>query len=916
MTIRPTRLATQLGIAFGSLVLMQGAALAQTLERVEITGSSIRRVDAETAQPVTIIKTEDLAKQGVTTIEQALGRLSSAQSSFATSNAVGGTTGGKSEVDMRGLGGPTNANANKTLVLLNGRRIANHPFDSAAVDLHAIPLAAVERIEVLRDGASAVYGTDAIGGVINFILKRNFVGGDVSVEIQQPQADGGGSTRRASIVGGFGTLSGNGFNVIGSLDIRKQRVLLAADRKFSQTGIIGGDVNSGTSGTSFPGDLNGFEPTITGTTACDPPNSVLNNAGTGCRYDFSRSVDALPENEQLTGLLRGTIAVGSDAKLGVEFLSARNEITAQVAPAPTSSFIPTTSPFFPAGANNATFLTAGGINDINNPITNPDGSITFPKIPGGSANWRQVPAGKRTSGNVTTTDRFLVDLDGTFSSWDYKTAIGTSTSKSTESVKLGYVDDSKIAQGVFDGIINPFGAQTDAGTAAIAAAQVSAPVMIGKSTTNFADLRVSGDLAQLPAGAVSVAFGVEVRHEKSSFEATDITAQLGSLGIDPESDTAGSRNSKAVFAELSIPATKGLDFTVAARYDRYSDFGSTFNPKLGLRFQPAKEFLIRGSVNKGFRAPTLYEIYQPASLTFTSDAYDDPTIDCADPTLSVQISGTACAQQVLQRQSGPAGLGNPVNSLKPEKSTTWSLGAVLDPAPSVTLSADLWSIKVKNLISPAPEQAVFGNPAKYASRYVRCNELRATNATLADTIDSCQNTAYNPIAYIDVPNENLGELKTSGIDLSAMWRLGSGDMGKFTTGIEGTYVYSYKYQREVGGEFINALGRYSDNAPIFKWQHVLTLNWSTQNWSVTGGQRFKSGYTDQDPVNRVESYTTYDLGATWTGIKGLSVTGTILNVLDQDPPVTNQVTTFQRGYDPRFTDPLGRTFGLRIGYKF
>lgn len=906
MTIRPTRLATQLGIAFGSLVLMQAGALAQTLERVEITGSSIKRVDAETAQPITIIKADDLAKQGVTTIEQAMTRLASNQSSFSTSNAVGGTTGGKAEVDLRGLGGPVGANANKTLVLLNGRRISNHPFDSAAVDLHAIPLAAVDRIEVLRDGASAIYGTDAIAGVINFVLKRDFQGGDVSVEVQEPQAKGGGSTRRASIAGGFGSLSENGFNVIGSLDIRKQKVLLAADRKFSQTGIIGGAINAGTSGTSFPGDLNGFEPTITNTPACDPPNSVLNQAGTGCRYDFSRSVDAIPENEQLTGLIRATFAVAPETRLGVEYLSARNEITTQVAPAPTSHLIPTTSPFYPVGAP----VTAGGITDINNP--------TGPKIPGGTVNWRQVPAGKRTAGNVTTTDRALIDLDGTFKSWDYKTAVGTSTSKSTESVKKGYVDDSKMQQGVFDGVINPFGAQTAAGDAAISAAQVVAPVMIGKSTVTFADFRISGELGQMPAGPITVAFGFDARHEKSAFEATDITAQLGSLGIDPDSDTAGSRNTKAVFTEFNLPVAKGFDVTVAARYDRYSDFGSTFNPKLGLRFQPAKEFLVRASVNKGFRAPTLYEIYQPASLTFTSDSYDDPSVNCADPLLPIGISGTACAQQVLQRSSGPAGVGKAVNALKPEKSTNWSLGAVLDPVPNLSFSADFWNIHIKNLINGLPEQAIFGDTAKYAGRIVRCSALPATGAGISqDDIDSCLNSAYDAIAYIDTPNENLGDLKTTGIDLSAIWRITAGDAGKFVASIDGTYVTSYKYQRENGGAFINARGVYSDNAPIFKWQHVLSLNWSMANLSMTLGQRYKTGYTDQDPALKVKSYTTYDLSGTWSGaIKGLAVTASIQNLFDKDPPTTSQVTTFQRGYDPRFTDPLGRTLGLRVGYKF
>ena len=160
------KLSASIMLAIGSGMLATAAVQAQETQRVEVTGSSIRRIDAETALPVTTIKTEDLVKQGVTNVEQAMQRLSSNQSSLMNSSSVGQTTGGKSEADLRGLAAPTASNANKTLVLLNGRRMANHSFDSAAVDLNAIPLAAIDRIEVLRDGASAIYGTDAIGGVI------------------------------------------------------------------------------------------------------------------------------------------------------------------------------------------------------------------------------------------------------------------------------------------------------------------------------------------------------------------------------------------------------------------------------------------------------------------------------------------------------------------------------------------------------------------------------------------------------------------------------------------------------------------------------------------------------------------------------------------------------------------------------
>ncbi len=249
-------------VALGS-TLSAPAFVAQEAQRIEITGSSIRRIAGETALPVTVIKVDDLERQGVTNVEQAISRIASNQSgNFGASSAIGGTTGAKAEADLRGLSGPTNVNANKTLVLLNGRRLANHSFDAAAVDLNAIPFAAIDRIEVLRDGASALYGTDAIGGVINFILKRELVGLEISAQAMQPQESGGGDTQRVSLAGGFGLLTKERFNVMAALDWRKQKALPAAKRDFSKSGIVRGDVTGGTSGTSFPGDLNGFEPSL------------------------------------------------------------------------------------------------------------------------------------------------------------------------------------------------------------------------------------------------------------------------------------------------------------------------------------------------------------------------------------------------------------------------------------------------------------------------------------------------------------------------------------------------------------------------------------------------------------------------------------------------------------------------------
>ena len=198
----------------------------QQIERVTVTGSAIKRLDAETAVPITVFRMKDIKQQGLTTVEQILSTLTASQTSLGTSQAVGASTGGASFADLRGVG------ANKTLVLLNGRRIANNAFDGSAPDLNMIPMAAIERIEVLRDGASALYGTDAIGGVINFITRKDYQGATATVGVDLPQ-HAGGEGHNANAGFGFGDLETQGFNVFGFVDFQRQDRITGSQRPFN-----------------------------------------------------------------------------------------------------------------------------------------------------------------------------------------------------------------------------------------------------------------------------------------------------------------------------------------------------------------------------------------------------------------------------------------------------------------------------------------------------------------------------------------------------------------------------------------------------------------------------------------------------------------------------------------------------------
>ncbi|MCD2517437.1 TonB-dependent receptor [Massilia sp. G4R7] len=271
------------------------------MQRVEVTGSSIRRrLAAETSLPITTIRASDFAKQGLAAAQEVLNAIPMNQSSEGSSAAVGSGTGGRATADLRGLGG------DKTLVLLNGRRLANHPYFADSIDLNIIPVAALERVEVLRDGASAIYGTDAIGGVINFITKRSVEGAAITFEGYEPYRRGGGNEQRLNLSGGWGDLERDGISAWGVIDWHQQSPLRATDRAFSRTGIRPDRGMFEVSGTTF---LSNFfsDLGISGNPcypACQPPASVALSDAPLCAYDYTRDVDNIPKTRQFSAMGR------------------------------------------------------------------------------------------------------------------------------------------------------------------------------------------------------------------------------------------------------------------------------------------------------------------------------------------------------------------------------------------------------------------------------------------------------------------------------------------------------------------------------------------------------------------------------------------------------------------------------------
>ena len=892
-----SKVSTGVLVALGAL---SAASVMAQNQRVEITGSAIKRIDAETSVPITIIKIDDLKSQGVTSVEQIMASLSAVQLNQGSSQQVGSGTGGAAFADLRGIG------ANKTLVLLNGRRISNNAIDGAAPDLNMIPFAALERVEVLRDGASSLYGTDAIGGVINFITRKDFRGGAITLGMDIP-AEKGGKSRNANVGFGFGDLSKDGFNVFGFLDLAKTDQITGEQRPFNQR------FPGGLSPTPFP--ANYFQGGAVGNPAApncnDPSFLVPLPDGTSCQIATSKFVDYTAKTERTSGMLRGSLRLGQDHTLTAEWFGTRNESTTGIAPVPYGGLWMnptkpdgTPNPYYPGNPGSAVtpnitldpaFIRAAGMTPRPG-VTLQPGFI--------NVRWRALAGGQRSNTSVNDQQRFVAGLDGVLAGWDYQAALSYNENKIKELVK-GYSDGAKITQGMLNGIINPFGPQDAAGDAFIADALLGGNLQNHRGKVTSVDTRFSRELGDwLGAGRpAALALGAEYRREDFISAANRPVAELliASTGVDPNSLSEGTRNVTAFYGELSVPVNKMLEVTLAARYDKYSDFGNTTNPKLGIRFQPTKELLMRASYSTGFRAPSLYELNATPAYTNTGNV-DDP-VNCPGGVAAPGKPAVLNCDVQFQRLTG----GN--LNLKPEKSKNLSFGVVFEPTNNLSLGIDFWWVRVKDTIDALSETTVLGDAATFA-QYI----LRNASGDLSTDGFSCPG---DNCGYLDLRDQNLGGTRTNGADLSATFRQNLGSMGRLTLGMNSTYVAKYEYQDYVDGPWNQRVGRYSGaDGPIFRWQHAATAVWNMGSWTVGATGRMKSGYVDQDPENKVNQYATLDAYVGWNAMKGLNLTLGVKNLTDRDPPYSNQGEVFQANYDPRFTDPTGRTYYLRASYQF
>ena len=899
-----------------------GAANPAPMEEVIVTGSSIKRINGETALPVEVLRRDDIARTGANNAEELFRQIAAASSAghAVAAQSTGVQAGAISTISLRGLG------SSRTLVLINGQRSAVYGGGSAgaagnSVDISAIPVAAIERVEILRDGASSLYGSDAIAGVVNFILRSNFQGLDVSATGGTPTDQGGGQQENVSLYGGLGDLVNDRYNAGLGLNFQHFTALMGADRPFA-TRYNPGYGNDVTSSFAFPANVaiptaNGGGTRSPGAGSCGPYSLNDVNFPTQCRFDNSPYDSLQPEVNKLSVMFNGHVALGASSQLYTDdsFAQVRTRTTVQPVPLSYQNPLLAGNPYnaylanllatqYPTYNNKAV---APGTGAFLLPPTSPYYPTDFAianHINGQPLNliYRDFANGLRNTLDTANTTRLVGGIKGNIGGWDYDASVLYSQVQVTENLETGYPLYSKIMPLLDQGNINPFGPTTDPN--ALAAAQDT--LFVGqdfKSKTSISSLngRVSRQLAQLPAGPLQGAAGVELRRETFEYDPAaavqggDIAGQGGNQL--PES---ASRSVESAYLEFDATLLKGLEVDLAGRYDHYQGIGNTANPKISLRWQPADWILLRGAAGKGFRAPSLTDLYASTATSVTANGTRD-WIQC--PTFSA--SNPACSFQFTTVTGG-----NP--HLTPEKSNSYSLGVVLEPVRDMSLDLDSFWIFLKN-------QIVVGGLS-----YATIMQSAASEQQFASYINR---NADGQVVSINQTNANLFKSNVSGLDADFKYRIGLSRAGRVTLLANGTYFYRYVSQNADGSwtsQLDKGLTQVSTQGGVVsRFRYTGTVLYELADWGLSLTENYQKRYHDtaasiSGKTRFVRAYETVDSQLFYKGLKGFKLTVGARNLFNRAPPYANYGGTannFIGGYDLGYGDPLGRFVYLTAEYS-
>ena len=866
------------------------------LQEIVVTGSMIKRVNAETAEAVTIVKMDAVKDMGITTVEQALNLLTSNNATITTASNIATFNGGASTASLRGMG------ATKTLVLLDGQRLANNVTLGTGVDLNTIPFAAIDHIEVLREGASSLYGSDAIAGVINFITKKDFTGGEVNLNYSHPEHPGG-SSDDVDLTYGIGNLASDGYNLMITGNFSQQKELTPGQRPFASTGYNAalGLANFNGPYGPWPGSYqDGATPANlwqVGYPAC-AGNPHLAAVGGSCQYLYSAAVDLIPQDTSESGLITFTKTLPGNNTLSIQYFYARFNLQTWSGPQEYSFGMLPSSPYYPTAANSTCVGTCSSTTPVlGGPIT---------------AGWTD-PNNNRYFGNINTEQRALMTFTGENGGWDYSLALDWSVNKGVQQVRGGEANYATIAPGgILSNLINPFGPQSAAGQALINSAYTNGNLEVGTLSLYDFNGHASHPLGDLfNAGhPAQFAVGFDYRDEEINNQPTQLAKTLYTATYFPPIDVQGSRVSEAAYLELNVPVSARTEFTVSDRQDRYSDFGTTNNAKVSFAYQPFSILKIRGAASTGFRAPTLVEEYSPNTFGALFGNMVGP--GCASGNYNTVFSQLNCISQGLSLNGGNT-------NLKPETSQNFDLGFVVEPIHNLDFTLDYYRINLRNEIQTLPGATIYGNPTTFASLYVLNNAGTLSPASLSNI--QCPQYTAPTCGYIITTFQNTGSIVTDGFDLSGSYQLDT-DVGKFRVALESTFVTGYRLTEYPGGPALSLAGQFNQgNQPVIRYSHQLNFDWSRGDWGAGINNHFTEHYHDYLPdaagnIITVGNYSIWNGYVSFSPIPALKLLAGINNLADTNPPFSNQEQNWQAGYNPIFSSPLGRTFYGRITYKF
>jgi iron complex outermembrane receptor protein len=911
-------LAAALAVAFSQSAFAQTTAPDPAVTRVEITGSSIKRTSIEAAGAVQILTRSDIERTGSTT---ALGVLASSSAIDVSLNSAtqgsGGFATGSSAVGMRGLGKVG------TLVLVNGRRIAQYGLSDGAQDnftnLDAIAAEAIERIEILKDGASAIYGSDAIAGVINIILLKDFQGGKVKVNYTMADGFKDYRNRNAAAMYGFGDVQKDGFNTYLTFEGYKRDGYTQDELRSHYP-----DWHRLTPGRSTWDAKGTFSPTgnyflsstnIVAAPGC--PAGAIDPVDKLCKFDV------LPYTGLTTNNKRWALASNTHFKIGSS-IDANFEITSAGA---TNDYI--VAPFSVSNQS-ATSSSSVWYNVYGGKMVGP---FSYPKLPVGHPNnpytvpveyrARMMDTGNGFNFNKTESDqsRVMLALTGSLGNYDWKSAAGYMTSDATKSTR------AVSAKAYTDAIINKtykFGQQNDP---ALLEAMFPIRTTIGKAKIAFWDGTITGEVAQLPAGPLSVAVGADIRSDNV------LNGELvGIFGLQVK-DTS---KHYAIFGEATIPVVKRVELSAALRADKSGNADAHVSPKLGLRWNATDSLLLRATGAGGFRAPNIVEsgngLGRSSVATSVIDPRRCPTANALNDLIQKSNATTAEKSQANSfRSTDCVGslpsfvASNP--DLKPETSKSFTAGLVWEPVKNTTFAIDYFNIKRKDEIGTRSVVDVLkGEASLPAGQLIRVDNTANDNEFLALVKKYVPGNTTNfggvgKLGLVYNPYVNSGKTKASGFDFDASTRfaLPAGDL---RIKLEGTYNLNYQIYSVADGKYNpNINGNYDGGSRL-----ILKLRPSLKTGPVDQGLtvNFASGYSNNndssptycvtqkvaaeymDACERVKSNTTVDYNLAYSGIKHVKMSLYINNLLNKDSPVR-----WRDGWGTQF-----RTLGASAAYQF